>query len=60
VYEPLQTRLLREAKKAGARTVDGLGMLVRQGAMAFEIWTGRRAPVKVMEATVKRELSRRG
>jgi shikimate dehydrogenase len=59
VYEPLQTRLLREAKKAGARTVDGLGMLVHQGAMAFEIWTGRRAPVKVMEATVKRELSRR-
>jgi len=60
VYEPLQTRLLREAKKAGARTVDGLGMLVHQGAMAFEIWTGRRAPVKVMEATVKRELRRRG
>jgi shikimate dehydrogenase len=60
VYEPLQTRLLREAKKAGARTVDGLGMLVHQGAMAFEIWTGRRAPVKVMEATVKKELSRRG
>jgi shikimate dehydrogenase len=60
VYEPLQTRLLREAKKAGARTIDGLGMLVHQGAMAFEIWTGKRAPVKVMEATVKRELSRRG
>ncbi len=60
VYEPLQTRLLREAKKAGARTVDGLGMLVHQGAIAFEIWTGKRAPVKVMEATVKRELSRRG
>ena len=59
VYEPLQTRLLREAKKAGARTVGGLGMLVHQGAMAFEIWTGRRAPVKVMEAAVKRELSKR-
>lgn len=60
VYEPVQTRLLREAKKAGARTVNGLGMLVHQGALAFEIWTGKRAPVKVMEAAAKRELLRRG
>lgn len=60
VYEPVQTRLLREAKKAGARTVNGLGMLVHQGALAFEIWTGKRAPIKVMEAVVKRELRRRG
>jgi shikimate dehydrogenase len=60
VYEPLQTKLLHDAKRAGAKTVNGLGMLVHQGAMAFEIWTGKRAPVKVMEATVKRELSRRG
>ncbi|MCJ7719855.1 MAG: shikimate dehydrogenase [Candidatus Hadarchaeum sp.] len=60
VYEPLQTKLLRDAKRAGAKTVNGLGMLVHQGAMAFEIWTRKRAPVKVMEATVKRELSRRG
>jgi shikimate dehydrogenase len=60
VYEPVQTRLLREAKKAGARAVNGLGMLVHQGALAFEIWIGKRAPVKVMEAAVKRELRRRG
>jgi len=60
VYEPLQTKLLRDAKRAGAKMVNGLGMLVNQGAMAFEIWAGKRAPVKVMEATVKRELSRRG
>ena len=60
VYEPLQTRLLREAKRAGAKTVDGLGMLVHQGALAFEIWTGKRAPIKVMEAATKRELRRRG
>lgn len=60
VYEPLQTKLLREAKRAGAKTIDGLGMLVHQGAMAFEIWAGRRAPVKVMEAAIKRELLRRG
>jgi len=60
VYEPVRTRLLREAKKAGARTVNGLGMLVCQGALAFEIWTNKRAPIKVMEAAVKQELRRRG
>lgn len=56
VYEPLLTKLLREARRAGGRTIDGLGMLVHQGALAFEIWTGKRAPIKVMEATAKREL----
>jgi shikimate dehydrogenase len=59
VYEPLQTRLLTEAKKAGARTVTGLGMLIHQAALSFEIWTGRRAPIKVMTAAAKRELRRR-
>lgn len=56
VYKPLRTRLLREAEMAGATTIDGLGMLVRQGALAFEIWTGRKAPVKVMEAAARREM----
>jgi len=56
VYEPLRTRLLREARRAGARTIGGLGMLVHQGALAFEIWTGKRAPIKVMEAAAKRQL----
>ncbi len=56
VYKPLQTRLLREARRAGGRTIDGLGMLAHQGALAFEIWTGKRAPIKVMEAAAKRQL----
>jgi shikimate dehydrogenase len=56
VYKPLETRLLREAKRAGAKTVDGLGMLVHQGALSFEIWTGKQAPIKVMEAAARREL----
>lgn len=60
VYKPLQTRLLREARRAGAKTIDGLGMLVHQGALAFEIWTGRRAPIKVMEAAARRELGGKG
>jgi shikimate dehydrogenase len=48
VYNPLQTRLLREAKAAGAKTIDGLEMLVRQGAVSFEIWTAVKPPVDVM------------
>jgi shikimate dehydrogenase len=48
VYKPLETRLLQQARVAGARTVDGLGMLVHQGARAFELWTGVAPPVDVM------------
>lgn len=48
VYNPLATRFLREAKASGARAVDGLGMLVHQGAIAFEMWTGIAAPTDVM------------
>ena len=40
VYKPLETQLLAAAKKQGLRTVDGLGMLVHQGAAAFKIWFG--------------------
>ena len=54
VYNPLETRLLREARAAGARTIDGLDMLVWQGALAFEKWTGQKAPFAVMkQAAVK-------
>ncbi len=48
VYNPIKTRLLREAESAGAETIEGLDMLVWQGALAFEKWTGREAPVKLM------------
>ncbi len=43
-----QTRLLRDAAARGARTLDGLDMLVRQAGLAFELWTGREAPLDVM------------
>ncbi len=59
VYKPLRTRLLREAVVAGAVTVEGLGMLVQQAALAFEIWTGKKAPIKVMEAAAREELRRK-
>jgi len=48
VYNPIKTRLLREAEAAGAETISGIDMLVWQGALAFEKWTGLKAPVKVM------------
>ena len=56
VYTPLETRLLREARAAGARTVAGVGMFVQQAAIQFELWTGRDAPVDVMTETVIRAL----
>jgi shikimate dehydrogenase len=48
VYNPPETRLLRKATADGARPIGGLGMLIWQGALAFELWTGRPAPVAVM------------
>jgi len=46
VYEPLQTKLLREAKEKGCLTINGLEMLVRQGVAQFMIWTGKRPDLK--------------
>jgi shikimate dehydrogenase len=50
VYKPLKTRLMEQAESAGARTINGLGMLAWQGARSFEIWTGITPPVDVMMA----------
>ncbi len=48
VYRPRHTLFLQQAERAGARTIDGLGMLVRQGAASLELWTGATAPVETM------------
>ena len=48
VYQPLATRLLREAAAHGCATIDGLQMLIHQGAAQFELWTGMTAPAEVM------------
>jgi shikimate dehydrogenase len=56
VYAPLETRLLREASEAGATTIDGAWMLLFQGVEAFEQWTGREAPVDVMNRALRDEL----
>lgn len=52
IYNPLETRLLRTARAAGARGVHGAGMLAHQGARALELWTGREAPAELMKQTV--------
>ena len=50
VYNPQHTPLLAAARSAGARAVGGMPMLIYQGAAAFEMWTGRVAPVEAMFA----------
>lgn len=50
VYNPLKTRLLAEAEAVGAETISGIDMLVWQGALAFELWTGAKAPIDIMKA----------
>ena len=58
VYQPLQTKLLREAKEKGCVTVDGLEMLIRQGMAQFEIWTGRRLEIEQVKKDLRRALKR--
>ncbi len=54
VYGKEQTALVGWAARAGARVVDGLEVLVRQGARSLELWTGRPAPLEVMRAAAAR------
>ncbi len=53
VVDPLDTPLLQAARRRGATTVDGLGMLVHQAAHAFRHWTGEDPPVEVMAAAAR-------
>ena len=53
IYQPVETKFLAAAKAAGCRVANGIGMLVHQGAKAFEIWTGKPAPVDVMRRAVE-------
>lgn len=56
VYKPEETAFLAAAKEAGLRTLGGLPMLIYQGALAFELWTGVRAPVDVMFEAARAKL----
>jgi shikimate dehydrogenase len=59
VYNPVKTRLLRDASEKGCTVVRGVDMLVYQGAAAFELWTDEQAPIKVMREAVISHLNRK-
>ena len=49
VYKPIETSFLKAVRQSGAMVINGLGMLLYQGVLAFEMWTGVAAPVSVMQ-----------
>lgn len=53
VYNPLQTRLMQQAQKAAYQASNGLGMLIYQGALAFELWMGQKPDIEVMKAALQ-------
>jgi shikimate dehydrogenase len=57
VYNPLETELLRRARRAGATAIPGLGMFVHQAALQFQLWTGGEPPVEIMEQVVRDALA---
>ena len=57
VYNPIETNLIKEAKQAGATTISGIKMLIYQAAESIKIWTGKEAPVDIMENKLKEILT---
>jgi len=57
VYSPIKTRLLQEAEGAGCQTINGLKMLLFQGAAQFELWTGQSAPIEIMRGQLQKAIS---
>jgi 3-dehydroquinate dehydratase/shikimate dehydrogenase len=60
IYNPMRTRLLQVAETAGAKTIGGVEMFVRQAAGQFEAWTGKNAPIELMRRVVERRLGNFG
>lgn len=60
IYNPLETKLLKTAKALGCKIHSGVGMFINQGALAFELWTGKSAPTDVMRQTVLKQLQHGG
>jgi shikimate dehydrogenase len=60
VYNPVETKLAKDAKAAGAKVISGVEMLIYQGAASFEIWTGCSAPIEVMRKAALNKLSSTG
>ncbi|KON33946.1 MAG: hypothetical protein AC479_02695 [miscellaneous Crenarchaeota group-6 archaeon AD8-1] len=58
VYNPIETKLLVDAKRIGANIINGIEMLIYQGAASFELWSGKKAPIDVMKkAAIKKILT---
>lgn len=53
IYNPLKTKLLSQAEKIGCKTMNGMNMLIYQGALAFKIWTGKDMPKSIIEDILK-------
>lgn len=58
IYQPPETSFVSEARSAGARAFDGLGMLVHQAALSFTLWTGVEAPVQIMREAAETAMRR--
>ncbi len=58
IYRPAETRLLESARQLGCRLLNGCGMLLHQGARAFELWTGQKAPIPIMREALAEEEKR--
>jgi len=52
IYNPLQTKLMKEAAEIGCKTLGGLDMLVNQGVLAFEWWTGKSPNATLMRSKI--------
>ncbi len=57
IYNPQETKLLKVAKESGCMTANGLGMLLWQGVLAFQFWTGKHAPVDVMRKALMEKIN---
>jgi shikimate dehydrogenase len=60
VYNPLETKFLKDAAARECQTINGVDMFVFQGAYQFELWTGQKAPVEVMQNSVMESLGAKG
>ncbi len=60
IYNPVKTKLLALAERAGAKTANGLGMLLYQGVISFEYFTGEKAPIDIMQKTLEESLKNAG
>ena len=58
VYNPTETRLLREAQEAGCQVISGLELFINQAAAQFKLWTGQPAPVDAMRQVLTNHLNR--